>query len=83
MTGSSFNFDANKSTAENLEKFLDHLKSKDAEMAELFKDNIMKMIPLPEGQAKTSARKEFNKSIIEKLVELQDADSKKEDSENE
>lgn len=66
-----FNFDESKKFTENKTEFLESIKDIDPEMAEIFADNIDKLIAVVRGgERDTKARSAFNESIASVLDEL-------------
>ncbi len=64
----AFDFSPDASSKENIDNFLAHLETVDAEFARLLKRNIGELLPLPEQSgARTRARKAFNAKVLEFL----------------
>ncbi|HMV10433.1 MAG TPA: hypothetical protein PK325_07500 [Cyclobacteriaceae bacterium] len=58
-----FSFDDAKSPEENIELFINHLKTIDESLATILESNITRLTSLPEGQARTAVRTEINQQI--------------------
>jgi len=66
-----FKFDINKSVQENIDLFIVLMGLVDEEMTKLLVGNMDKMTPFPDqGPQRTTARKTFNKAIMEGLENL-------------
>ena len=63
----AFEFDDKKSAEENIANFLAHIDSIDKTFAALLRQNIDKMLPLPEVARRGAARAVFNGEIKKKL----------------
>ncbi|WP_428304802.1 hypothetical protein [Lacipirellula sp.] len=63
----TFRFDGNKSVDDNLDSFFEHLKGVNAEFSAILREEIGTMIPLPEGQRRTTARTAFSTAVARKL----------------
>jgi hypothetical protein len=68
---STFKFDTNDSSDENIAKFFEHLKVHDAEMADILLKNLSKIHPVPEASQRTTARKNFSNHVLAGLQALQ------------
>jgi hypothetical protein len=68
---SKFKFDSNDSPDENITKFFEHLKTHDAEMADILLKNLPKIHPVPDAAQRTSARKNFSNHVLAGLQALQ------------
>ena len=62
-----FEFDEKKSAQENIADFLAHIDSIDKTFAALLRQNIHKMLPLPEIARRGAMRAVFNGEIKERL----------------
>lgn len=67
---SSFDFDANKTSEENIDAFLVHLRTVSPQLAKVFESHLRDIFPLPEGQARTRARQKFNEHVAKDLVAI-------------
>ena len=63
----AFEFDEKKSAQENIADFLTHVDSIDKTFAALLRQNIDKMLPLPEVARRGAVRAVFNGEIKKKL----------------
>lgn len=63
----AFEFDEKKSAQENIADFLVHIDSIDKTFAALLRQNIDKMLPLPEVARRGAVRAVFNSEIKKKL----------------
>ena len=52
----AFKFDPADAPDQNVEKFVDHLKKHDPEMANILLKNLSHINPLPDGAQRTAAR---------------------------
>jgi hypothetical protein len=68
---SKFKFDPANSPDQNVQRFFDHLKTHDPEMAEILLKNLSHINPLPDGAQRTAARKTFSKHVLTALQKLQ------------
>ena len=60
----SFRFDKNKSFKENCDAFLEAIKTDDAEMAAILRDNWNALVPVvQEGERDSKSRAEFNTNV--------------------
>ncbi len=60
-----FRFDPKVSTKDNIDRFCAHLKQRDAELGNLFEQQIGKMLPLPtDAQNRAARRSTFNAAIV-------------------
>ena len=71
----AFSFDPIASPEDNIERFLTHLETLDADMAALFRAHVDKLLPFPEGQDRTTRRIQFNKAIVTGLEALPPTES--------
>ena len=65
---SAFAFDENKTPEENIGLFIDHLKNLDEPLAIMLEANIVRLVSLPEGQARNTIRAEINQLIKSALL---------------
>jgi len=65
-----FAFDPTLSAEKNINSFLDSLREIDPEMAELLSANIGKLLPLPDGQARSAARMLVHREVKKTLDRL-------------
>jgi hypothetical protein len=63
----AFEFDEKKSAQENIADFLTYIDSIDDAFAALLRQNIGKMLPLPEAAGRGTVRAAFNCEIKKKL----------------
>jgi hypothetical protein len=63
----AFEFDEKKSAQENIADFLAHIDSIDKTFATLLRQNIIKMLPLPEVAKRGTVRAVFNGEIKKQL----------------
>lgn len=71
---SNFEFEAEKSVRENIESFLDFMEAKDSCLGKILREEIVRLIPLPEGQRRSEARTEFNAQVAQRLDALSDVE---------
>ena len=65
----SFRFDPELSVNDNVLAFLSEMDTRNHRLAEIFRQNISKMIPLPaDQQARSAARVAFNAAVIAALT---------------
>lgn len=62
-----FEFDPKLTPADNIEKFFKHLDGQNAPFAKMLRENIDTMLPLAEGQQRTTDRNLFNDAITKLL----------------
>jgi len=67
---SKFKFDPSDSPDQNIEKFFDHLKTHDPEMAGILLKNLSRINRVPDVSQRTAARKSFSKHVLAGLQEL-------------
>lgn len=65
-----FRFDESKGFDDNLEAFLDHMASKDPDMAAIFRVHVAKLKGLSDDARRRAARSEFNVRVKSSLDEL-------------
>ena len=64
----SFQFDKDKSPADNVTLFFEHLEASDKEFAQILRANITELIPFPaDGQTRMSSRVRANNAIRKTL----------------
>ena len=67
MDAPPFRFDSSLTPQQNIERFVAHMETVDADRTKLLKDNIDKMLPLQDGAARTTQRANFVKDILKDL----------------
>jgi hypothetical protein len=72
---SQFVFDPSISPESNIERFFEDLGSDDQQFADLLRENIQKLIPLPEGPQRQTIRQSINATIRDAIAAPQIADS--------
>ncbi len=71
QTTPAFSFDPNLLLDDNIALFYKHLESVDAEMAEILKANIAKLLPFPEdAQTRTPLRTKFHSAVATGLERI-------------
>ena len=69
-------FDPNRTPEENIDRFMDHLSSVDAELTHILKQHVAALLPLSTNpQQKTRGRESANQAIstaLDKLTSSQD-----------
>jgi hypothetical protein len=63
-----FEFDPSLSPEANIERFYVHLAAIDPRLTNILKTNIRRLLPLPSGQQRTSARMAVSLAIQEALM---------------
>lgn len=63
-------FDSKKSFDDNLEAFLTHMETEDAEMGKILRDNISTLKLANDDVSRRRARSDFNKSVTAALDDL-------------
>jgi hypothetical protein len=67
-----FEFDAEKSMAENIAAFHAHLAKENPEFAQLLSAELPALVPLPQQAAQRTARRAaFNQVVVQHLDEVQ------------
>jgi hypothetical protein len=70
-TMNKFKFDPADTPDQNIDRFINHLKTYDQEMAEILLKNLPQLNPLPEAPAqRTVARKSFSRQVLVGLQQL-------------
>ena len=65
-------FDSKKSFDDNLEAFLTHMETEDAEMGKILRDNISTLKLANDDVSRRRARSDFNKSVTAALDDLRE-----------
>lgn len=63
-----FEFDPSLSPEANIERFYTHLATIEPELTKILKANISRLLPLPAGQERSSARSAVNQAIQDSLM---------------
>lgn len=71
-------FDESKGFDGNLEDFLQHMESIDAELGKILRDNIDELKGATYEKARKEAREKFNPKVVAALDALKDAEQKDE-----
>lgn len=71
-------FDENRGFEGDLEEFLAHMESVDAEMGKILRDNIDELKNATFEKARKEARERFNAKVVEALNKLEEEEDKDE-----